>query len=101
MGSAGTGGRFADPGAVFEITFAATVTAPAPPPLPDKTGNLMKLLWEDTAGTKQTLRDQVEFAIAPAPAVELLKGVYQVSTPDVRAERARHRWVDRPAGLVP
>ena len=81
MGAAGTGGRFAAPGAVFEITFAAVVTAPAPPPLPDLTGNLMKLQWENTAGKKETIRDQVEFAIAPAPAVDLLKGVYQVNTP--------------------
>ena len=81
MGTDGTGGRFAAPGAVFEITFAAVVTAPAPPPLPDLTGNLMKLQWENTAGTKESIRDQVEFAIAPAPAVDLLKGVYQVNTP--------------------
>ena len=81
MGAVGAGARFAAPGAVFEITFAAVVTAPAPPPLPDLTGNLMKLQWENTAGKKETIRDQVEFAIAPAPAVDLLKGVYEVNTP--------------------
>ena len=66
---------------MFEITFAVVVTAPAPPPLPDLTGNLMKLQWENTAGKKETIRDQVEFTIAPAPAVDLLKGVYQVNSP--------------------
>ncbi len=81
MGTPVGGASFADPDDVFEVTLAVTVTAPAPPPDPDLLGNLMKLQWEKIDGRKEALRDQVGFALAAPPPVDVRKGVYQVNTP--------------------
>ena len=64
--------------AVFQAQFSAIVTASAAGPAPDKSGNIVKMRVENTAGVARSLRAGVNFAIAPAPA-SVVKGVAAVN----------------------
>jgi uncharacterized repeat protein (TIGR01451 family)/fimbrial isopeptide formation D2 family protein len=66
-------------GSVFQARFSVVVTAPAPGPLPDKTGNLVKLHAVNSAGNAQSLRAMAPFLIAAAPPVAITKGVDSIN----------------------
>jgi len=81
LGTADVGGLYVPEGGVFEVTLAARVLDPAPPPVPDVLGNLMKVNTENTPGQVESMRDRVDLEIAPPPNVQLEKGVYEVDDP--------------------
>lgn len=81
LGTDTLGTLYVPEGAVFEVTLAARVLNPSPPPVPDVLGNLMKLNTENTPGQVRSMRDRVDLEIAPPPNVLLEKGVYQVDDP--------------------
>ncbi len=60
--------------------FSATVNT-IPDLLPDITGNLMKMVTENTPGATSSYRDEVPFAIVPAVPLTLDKTVIAVDTP--------------------
>ncbi len=65
-------------GSVFQARFSVLITAAAPGPAPDKTGNIAKLRTENSSGQAVSLRSEADFSIAPAPPVAVLKGVQSV-----------------------
>ena len=61
------------------VRVAVRVATPADPGSVDLVGNLMKLHEENSTGQVRSLRDQVNFAIAPAIPLGLTKGVATVN----------------------
>ena len=78
LGSLTGGHRFVAAGEVLVIQLAATVNAAAQGTAVDKTGNLLKLRSTDTDGSVRSLRDEVNFQVAPAP-IAISKGVASVN----------------------
>ncbi|MEO9237690.1 MAG: DUF11 domain-containing protein, partial [Jatrophihabitantaceae bacterium] len=66
-------------GKVFVAQFSVLILDSAAGPAPDKPGNIVKLRSTDSAGNARSLRDIVDFAIAPAPPIGLTKGVASVN----------------------
>lgn len=77
------GERFVDPGDRFDVVLAARIVGIPDSDQPDVIGNLMKLRVENTAGEAVSLRDELPFEVAPAPQVDLTKGIAQVDSPAV------------------
>ena len=99
MGTAGTGGRFAPPGAVFEITMAVKVTAPAPTAPSGPHGQPDEAAVGEHRGHEGDdprpggVRDRPRARGRPA------QGRLPGGHPRLRAEQPQHRRVDRPAGV--
>ena len=83
VGQTNAGNRFAPKSAVFEVVLAASVDDAAAGTTPDIVGNLMKFRSENSAGQAISLRDELDFAIAPLPPVSLVKGIARI-TPKVQ-----------------
>ncbi|MEH3034376.1 MAG: isopeptide-forming domain-containing fimbrial protein [Aeromicrobium erythreum] len=66
--------RFVDPGSVFEVTLSGIVSSPGNGDV-DVKGNLAKFRYLDQNGRSQSLRDQVDFSVAPPPTVGIDKTV--------------------------
>ncbi|WP_166787244.1 MULTISPECIES: S-layer family protein [unclassified Cryobacterium] len=66
-------------GATLTLFVSAIVTSTSPTAVVDITANLMKYRQESTAGAVLALRDQVDYAIAPAPTVSLAKKISAVN----------------------
>ena len=81
IGTAGQGGRFVLPGAVFEVVVQALVLRGAPGPGDQVRRNLMKLGIEDTAGVRQSYRDTLPLSVTPPPPLRVVKGVEGVDVP--------------------
>ena len=79
LGHLSGGVRIVDPSATFEVRIAVRVTDPAQGSTVDIVGNLMKLRAENSAGAAISLRDDVNFGLAPAIAVGVTKGVASVN----------------------
>ncbi|WP_188942069.1 isopeptide-forming domain-containing fimbrial protein [Nakamurella endophytica] len=78
LGRTAAGVRLIDPGRTFVVRIAVRITDPADPGKVDITGNLMKLRQENSAGAATSLRDRVDFSIAPAIPLSVTKGVASV-----------------------
>jgi uncharacterized repeat protein (TIGR01451 family)/fimbrial isopeptide formation D2 family protein len=72
--------RYAQPGGVFDVVFSGTVNT-IPSLLPDITGNLMKMVVENTPGATSSFRDETPFAIVPSVPLTLTKTVAAVDSP--------------------
>ena len=72
--------RFAPKGAVFEVVFAVSIDGAAAGTTPDIVGNLMKFRSENSAGQAISLRDQLDFQVAPLPPVSLVKGIASITS---------------------
>ena len=83
VGQTNAGNRFAPKSAVFEVVLAVSIDDAAAGAAPDIVGNLMKFRSENSAGQAISLRDQLDFAIAPLPPVALVKGISRI-TPKVQ-----------------
>ncbi|MET3803063.1 putative repeat protein (TIGR01451 family)/fimbrial isopeptide formation D2 family protein [Nakamurella sp. UYEF19] len=79
LGRTSGNARLLDPGQTFVARVAVRVTDPANPGAVDITGNLMKLRQQNSAGKVVSLRDQVNFAIAPAVRLSVTKGVASIN----------------------
>ncbi len=75
------GTRYAAPGSVFEVVFAATVTQAAPPGGPAVLVNAMKLRAENSAGQGRSFRDFIGVTVVPAPPIGLVKGIAAIDEP--------------------
>ena len=73
LGSTTGSSKFIELGRIFEATFSVIVDAPSGGTTPDITGNLMKFRSTNTNGDALSLRDQVDFKIAPVPPLTLTK----------------------------
>ena len=71
--------RLVDPGETFVVRVAVRVATPADAGSVDLVGNLMKVQAENSAGQVRSLRDQVNFSIAPAIPLGITKGVATVN----------------------
>ncbi len=71
--------RFVAAGGVFEYVLSGTVTAPPVGPAPDITANLAKLTWTNTTGEVGFTRDSVDFSVAAAPPVAVLKSARRLT----------------------
>ena len=87
VGVTSGGNRFAPKGAVFEVVFAVSIDGAAAGSTPDIVGNLMKFRSENSAGQAISLRDQLDFQVAPLPPVSLVKGIASI-TPAVPSDPA-------------
>ncbi|MFZ1854297.1 MAG: hypothetical protein WAU06_05215, partial [Candidatus Nanopelagicales bacterium] len=76
-----SGAKFAPAGATFVVTFAATIDAGAgsATTTTNLTGNLAKYSDQNTAGIPSSLRDQVDFKIAPPPQLTMTRRVETVN----------------------
>ncbi len=85
LGYSQNGVRLIDPGQTFVVRLAVRVTNPADPGKVDLAGNLLKFRQENSSGRAISLRDRVDFSLAPAIPLSLTKGVASVNglpTPD-------------------
>ena len=74
IGDVIAGKRYAAPGKTFEVTLSGIVNSAGNGDV-DVAGNLAKFRWYDQSGRTRSLRDQVDFYIAPPPTVALEKSV--------------------------
>ena len=72
--------RYVQPGGVFDVVFSGTVNT-IPSLVPDVTGNLMKMVVENTPGATSSFRDETPFAIVPSVPLTLAKTVVAVNSP--------------------
>ncbi len=79
LGDVAGSGLFVPPAQTLLVRFSVIVDAASTTGTVDITGNLMKFRSASTPGAATSLRDQVDFGIAPPPPVTVLKGVYQVN----------------------
>lgn len=70
---------FVPKGQTFLVHFSVIVGAASTTGTVDIAGNLMKFRSASTPGQATSLRDQVDFGIAPPPPVSIVKGVYKVN----------------------
>src|SRR5690606_25571032 len=80
LGEPVDGARYVGQGAVLVLHVSAIVTATSPNTEVDITANLMKFRQENTAGQVLSLRDEVDFGIAPPPEVSLAKVADRATT---------------------
>ena len=80
LGDSATAGgdRFVPRGKTFLWRISGIVND-APLTQPEVAGNLAKLQWVNTAGAVSFLRDQEDFAVAPAPPVSVVKSANRVT----------------------
>ncbi|MGB7979201.1 MAG: isopeptide-forming domain-containing fimbrial protein [Candidatus Nanopelagicales bacterium] len=79
VGQPDAGNRFAPKASVFEVVLSVLVEDAAAGPKPDVVGNLMKFRSENSAGQAISLRDQLDFQVAPLPPVSLVKGISRIT----------------------
>jgi len=79
--TSGAGGLYVPAGATFRVRFSVLVQRASDTTGIDINGNLMKMRSQSTAGAAESYRDQLDFSIAPAPPVAIVKGVAQVEVP--------------------
>jgi large repetitive protein len=72
--------RYVAPGGRFDVVLAGTVNT-VPATSPDITGNLMKMVVENTPGATSSFRDETPFALVPAVPLTLDKTVVAVDNP--------------------
>lgn len=78
LGVTEVGGRFVQPGGVFEVRLSGTVSTPGSGPAPDLTANLAKFRYSNGTGGVTSLRDSVDVHLAAPPPVAIVKGVADV-----------------------
>ncbi|MEB0000352.1 hypothetical protein QN367_14790 [Cryobacterium sp. RTS3] len=78
--STGSTDLYVAKGATLTLFVSALVTGTSATAAVDITANLMKYRQESTTGTVLALRDQVDYAIAPAPTLSLAKIVTKVGS---------------------
>ena len=88
VGTAIGSDRYVLSGGVFDVVFSATVNT-IPDLLADITGNLMKMVTENTPGATSSYRDEVPFAIVPAVPLTLDKTVVASTRPPTLPLRSR------------
>ena len=79
VGVPSAGNRFAPKSAVFEAVLAVSIDEAAEGDTPDIVGNLMKFRSENSVGQAISLRDELDFEIAPLPPVSLVKGISRIT----------------------
>lgn len=72
------GSRTVAAGSVFVAQFSAIVVGAAAGPAPDKPGNLAKLRTVNSSGLATSTRAGVDFQVAAAPPVTVVKGVSSI-----------------------
>jgi large repetitive protein len=73
------GNLVVQPNSVFQVRFAATVTAAAPGSAPASYRNIAKMRVENSTGTIRAFRATAPFQVDPAPTVSILKGVQSIN----------------------
>ena len=84
--------KYVAPGSVFEIVLSGTVGTAGAGAV-DVAGNLAKFRWTDKSGKALSLRDRVDFNIAPAPSVGITKdaAILTGGTPGAYADQQSTR----------
>ena len=75
------GGTYVPAGSTFKVRFSVIVQRSSDTTNVDIVGNLMKMRSVSSGGAAQSYRDQLDFGIAPAPPVTVVKGIAQIVSP--------------------